>query len=30
MKEQILGSLALDEVLLNKKYTVNYYQREYR
>lgn len=30
MKEQIPGSLTLEEVLLNKKYTVNYSQREYQ
>ncbi len=30
MKEQIPGSLTLDKLLLNEKYIVNYYQREYR
>lgn len=30
MREQIPNSLNLDELLLNKKYEVNYYQREYR
>ncbi len=30
MKEQIPGSLTLEDVLLNKKYTLNYYHREYR
>lgn len=30
MKEQIPNSLTLDKVLLNEKYVVNYYQREYR
>ena len=30
MQEKIEYSLTLEEVLNNKKYTVNYYQREYR
>ena len=30
MKERIENSLTLEEVLSGKKYTVNYYQREYR
>lgn len=30
MREQIPNSLTLDKVLLNEKYVVNYYQREYR
>lgn len=30
MKERIENSLTLEEILSNKKYSVNYYQREYR
>lgn len=30
MKERIENSLTLEDVLSNKKYSVNYYQREYR
>lgn len=30
MKERIENSLTLEEILSNKKYDVNYYQREYR
>lgn len=30
MHEQIPSSLTLSDLLLNKKYEVNYYQREYR
>lgn len=30
MQERIENSLTLEDVLNNKKYTVNYYQREYR
>ena len=30
MKERIENSLTLEDILSNKKYSVNYYQREYR
>ena len=30
MQEKIENSLTLEDILNNKKYTVNYYQREYR
>ena len=30
MQERIENSLTLEDVLSNKKYSVNYYQREYR